>query len=103
MNWEYIYGQFEINLLLKIYCRSNKTLYTTVSLKPLPTDTVPNPIQLPTTVGDTVLYDSTGTDSNIAVTNGRTGPLTNGLLTLSDVPKSQWHSLQYIDIIKVLF
>ena len=52
------------------------------------------------------MYDSTGTDSNIAVTNGGTGPLTNGPdYTLSDVPKSQWHSLQYIDnysIIKVI-
>jgi len=32
-----------------------------------------------------------------------TGPLGDGLVTLSQLPKSRWHTLAHIDVIKVLY
>jgi U3 small nucleolar RNA-associated protein 21 len=87
---------------LGIFLWANKTLYSTVSLKPIPVDYQPSMIQLPSTGNEPVPCDRTGETTIGSTTGNVTGsPLCEGLLTLSALPKSQWHSLLYIDIIKV--
>jgi U3 small nucleolar RNA-associated protein 21 len=86
---------------LGIFLWANKTLYSTVSLKPIPVDYQPSMIQLPSTGNEPVPCDRTGETTIGSTTGNVTGsPLCEGLLTLSALPKSQWHSLLYIDIIK---
>lgn len=86
----YIYVQFYV-------FRSNKTLYSTVSLCPLSPDYIPSIVQLPSTADISTVVN----DSNLQEVPKKTGPLSHGLVTLSTLPKSQWQSLQCLNIIKV--
>ena len=105
---------------LGIYLWSNKTLYSHVSLRPLPTNHTPSVTELPTTAlieteteneergeGGFVI-DTKGSESqqisemltDDSPTENLT-PLSEGLVTLSSLPKSRWSNLQNLDIIKL--
>ena len=105
---------------LGIYLWSNKTLYSHVSLRPLPTNHTPSLTELPTTAlieteteneergeGGFVI-DTKGSESqqiselltDDSPTENLT-PLSEGLVTLSSLPKSRWSNLQNLDIIKL--
>ena len=105
---------------LGIYLWSNKTLYSHVSLRPLPTNHTPSLTELPTTAlieteteneereeGGFVI-DTKGSESqqiSEMLTDDSPAenltPLSEGLVTLSSLPKSQWSNLQNLDIIKL--
>ena len=94
---------------LGIYLWSNKTLYSHVSLRPLPPNYTPTFTLLPSTsivevekedVGAHYLESQTAqviTKEDITETSD---PLDDGLVTLSELPKSRWHNLLNLDTIK---
>ena len=104
---------------LGVYLWSNKTLYSHVSLHPLPPNHTPSLAELPTTALveeetdgeqreaggfeiDTKGYEPQDltamlTDNSLEES---TTPLSSGLVTLSNLPKSRWNNLQNLDIIK---
>ena len=117
---------------LGIYLWSNRTLYSHVSLRPLPSNHTPSTLALPhtavsceeeddelqesnrdsTDAGAT--FDPTTNSDPVADVGGTSSdhvpqesetqtsvpPLSSGLVTLSSLPKSHWHSLQHLDVIK---
>ena len=97
---------------LAIYLWSNRTLYSHVSLRPLPSDHTPSICELPhTTISedeecaqeeadDDKDRDDDGADVMKNYCMERSNPLEEGLVTLSNLPKSRWHNLQQLDIIK---
>ena len=104
---------------LGIYLWSNKTLYSHVSLRPLPPNHTPSLTELPTTalveeetdgeqreVGgfeiDTKGYEPRDLTAMLTDDSPEesTTPLSSGLVTLSNLPKSRWNNLQSLDIIK---
>ena len=97
------------------FCRTNRTLYGPVSLKPLPHNYKPRPLPLPLSgalendkdvleteatkeeseeEGDTEEELEYGSESS-------SEPLMEGLVTLSTLPKSHWASLPNLELIKV--
>ena len=106
---------------LGIYLWSNKTLYSHVSLRPLPPNHTPFLTELPTSAivevdteeseqreEGTFIIDTKGLeqqDTAKLVTEDsseeNTAPLSDGLVTLSNQPKSWWYNLQNLDIIKL--
>ena len=102
---------------LGIYLWSNKSLYSHVSLRPLPSDFTPSLIELPTTRAPEEEREEEREEEEVSV--GRkegpgeaegilsedmldpSSPLAEGLVTLSSLPKSRWSNLQHLDIIKV--
>ena len=102
---------------LGIYLWSNKSLYSHVSLRPLPSDFTPPLIELPTTRvpeeereeeregGDVSGGRKEGPGEAEETLSGEmldpSSPLAEGLVTLSSLPKSRWSNLQHLDIIKV--
>ena len=117
---------------LGIYLWSNRTLYSHVSLRPLPSNHTPSTLALPHTAvsyeeeeedklqennrdgtNADATFDPTTANSNL-VPDMETSldpqeseaptltppPLSSGLVTLSSLPKSHWHSLQHLDVIK---
>ena len=103
---------------LGIYLWSNKTLYSHVSLRPFPINHTPSLSELPTTaLIDTeneerraggFVIDTKGSESQ-QISEMLTDdspmenltPLSEGLVTLSSLPKSRWSNLQNLDIIKL--
>ena len=102
---------------LGVYLWSNKTLYSHVSLRPLPPNHTPTLTELPTTALEAdgeqreegaFEIDTKGSEpkdlSTILLAEGiseeNVAPLSDGLVTLSTLPKSRWHNLQNLDIIK---
>lgn len=101
---------------LGIYLWSNRTLYSHVPLRPLPADHTPSIARLPNTTVACEEEAEDETNSNLLTTGmteeTSTGhenetpehpvavPLADGLVTLSDLPKSRWHNLQQLDVIK---
>ena len=107
---------------LGIYLWSNKTLYSHVSLRPLPPDHTPSLTELPTDAivevdteeseqneeEEGFIIDTKGSETQDLTkllaedpsSEERTAPLSDGLVTLSTLPKSRWHNLQNLDIIK---
>lgn len=105
---------------LGVYLWSNKTLYSHVSLCPLPPNHTPLLTELP--VGAIVEVDTEENEQReegafTIDTKGsepqdlakllaedpseeKIAPLSEGLVTLSTLPKSRWHNLQNLDIIK---
>lgn len=98
---------------LGIYLWSNKSLYSHVSLRPLPSDFTPSLLELPTTRAPEETRDEEkvggereGKEDGVeASTHSDTSepptPLGKGLVTLSSLPKSRWYNLQHLDVIKV--
>ncbi|XP_065914594.1 WD repeat-containing protein 36-like isoform X2 [Dysidea avara] len=88
-----------------IYLWSNQTLYSQVSLKPLPKDYNPFTLPLPhtgspdQTATEDIITDHQDTEEE-EDTDQYTGPVGDGLVTLSQLPKSRWHTLAHIDVIK---
>lgn len=101
---------------LGIYLWSNKTMYSHISLRPLPSDYTPTFTDLPTTKITDHEQESNeitneGEDKTSEERSGKTDlehvlldspntPLSPGLVTLSSLPKSRWSNLQNLDIIK---
>eukprot|EP00117_Sycon_ciliatum_P046757 scpid15153/ scgid33462/ WD repeat-containing protein 36; T-cell activation WD repeat-containing protein len=102
---------------LGIYLWSNKTLYSQVSLRPLPADYTPLCIDMPTTTVideessdrhavadgvDTPMEESDGNSAADADDSHWKSPdqLANELITLSTLPRSRWHNLANLDIIR---
>lgn len=98
-----------------LFCRTNRTLYGPVSLKPLPHNYKPCPLPLPRSGALEDDKDILGaeTDEEDIKEEGDTGeefeqcsesssePLMEGLVTLSTLPKSHWASLPNLEVIKV--
>lgn len=96
---------------LGIYLWSNCTLYSHVSLVPLPTDYQPITVQLPTTsTGD---YEDSENEDDVTNGNDVTqeadqeiqpfkspDQLSDELVTLSLLPQSRWRNLTNLEIIK---
>ena len=105
---------------LGVYLWSNKTLYSHVSLRPLPPNYTPLLTDLPTTAlleveseseqreEGAFVIDTKGSESHhlsdMLTEDSRKEesmtPLCEGLVTLSTLPKSRWSNLQNLDIIK---
>ena len=106
---------------LGVYLWSNKTLYSHVSLRPLPPNHTPLLTELPTNAivevdteedehkeeEEGFIIDTKGSElQDLAKflaeehSDERTAPLSDGLVTLSTLPKSRWHNLQNLDVIK---
>ncbi len=102
---------------LGIYLWSNRTLYSHVSLRPLPASHTPSLYNLPSSAlsteedtnrkekGDdiTELVSKTTEDTSDITEDDITEevePLSEGLVTFSLLPKSRWCNLQHLDIIK---
>ena len=109
---------------LAVYLWSNRTLYSHVSLNPLPIDHIPSLIDLPHSKlsseeetrkkeledekGDFIedtSWKKENTDEGLVILRpdimGDCPPLSDGLVTLSCLPKSRWHNLQQLDVIKL--
>ena len=95
---------------LGIYLWSNRTLYSHVSLRPLPPNHTPSLTELPSSAIVEVdaeeseqreegafVMDTKGSEDP---SEENTAPLSDGLMTLSALPKSRWHNLQNLDVIK---
>ena len=105
---------------LSIYLWANRTLYSHVSLRPLPLNYTPSLFKLPNTaLSSEEEANKKEDDENESVTSEtelaeaqedddirgdeslkKVTPLSEGLVTLSTLPKSRWHNLQQLDIIK---
>ena len=98
------------------FCRTNRTLYGPVSLKPLPHNYKPRPLPLPRTGAleddKDVLATETDEEEEEDKEEGDRGedeqcsesssePLKEGLVTFSTLPKSHWASLPNLELIKV--
>ena len=106
---------------LGVYLWSNKTLYSHVSLCPLTPNHTPSLTELPTAAIVEVdteeskereegafVIDTKGSEPQDLAKLIAEDPseknivsLANGLVTLSTLPKSRWHNLQNLDIIKL--
>ena len=106
---------------LGIYLWSNKTMYSHVSLRPLPSDYTPTFTDLPTTritdqevenderMNQLEAVEDETKESQITEIDSlysediskQCTPLSEGLVTLSSLPKSRWSNLQNLDIIKL--
>lgn len=113
---------------LAVYVWSNRTLYCHISLTPLPADHTPSLIGLPHSMlyseeetrrkeledynegrdehltRDISLKKGDFDDGHVILRKkdimGESLPLAEGLVTLSRLPKSRWHNLQQLDVIK---
>lgn len=113
---------------LAIYLWSNRTLYSHISLRPLPANHTPSFIELPHTMlsgeeemkqkekdelederegvvpRDLSWKKAEGSDGHTTLHGDditrEFPPLAEGLVTLSCLPKSRWHNLQQLDVIK---
>ncbi|XP_077993533.1 WD repeat-containing protein 36-like [Glandiceps talaboti] len=92
---------------LGIYLWSNRSLYTHVSLNPLPDDYVPLEMSLPAThykgqdEGDEVSEDETMTTEDTMVTEFQSPQqISSDLVTLSLLPHSRWKNLTNLELIK---
>ncbi|XP_065834834.1 WD repeat-containing protein 36-like isoform X2 [Oscarella lobularis] len=96
---------------LGIYLWSNKTLYSQVSLRPLPVDYQPRVVDLPTTtsddnqsagLGESVAHAADVKDEVDADDDEESDAeqLADYLVTLSRLPNSRWKNLVHLDTIK---
>ncbi|KAG8505660.1 WD repeat-containing protein 36, partial [Galemys pyrenaicus] len=87
---------------LGIYLWSNISLYSVVSLRPLPTDYVPSVVTLPGTcqTQDLEVSEETIEQSDEMVTYDSPEQLNEQLVTLSLLPESRWKNLLNLDVIK---
>ncbi|KAJ6669733.1 hypothetical protein lerEdw1_000282 [Lerista edwardsae] len=86
---------------LGIYLWSNRSLYSLVSLRPLPADYEPSIVMLPGTCiaqDDDVLEEEEASDDIIEYDSPE--QLGDALVTLSELPESRWKNLLNLDIIK---
>ncbi|TKC48029.1 hypothetical protein EI555_014056, partial [Monodon monoceros] len=81
---------------------SNISLYSVVSLRPLPTDYVPSVVMLPGTcqTQDVELLEETTEPSDEMIEYDSPEQLNEQLVTLSLLPESRWKNLLNLDIIK---
>ncbi|KAM9253950.1 WD repeat-containing protein 36 isoform 3-T3 [Dugong dugon] len=87
---------------LGIYLWSNISLYSVVSLRPLPTDYVPSVVMLPGTcqTQDMELSEDTIEPSDEMIAYDSPEQLNEQLVTLSLLPESRWKNLLNLDVIK---
>ncbi|XP_037385232.2 WD repeat-containing protein 36 [Talpa occidentalis] len=87
---------------LGIYLWSNISLYSVVSLRPLPVDYVPSVVTLPGTcqTQDVELSEETIEQNDEMVTYDSPEQLNEQLVTLSLLPESRWKNLLNLDVIK---
>uniref|UniRef100_A0A452UMM3 WD repeat domain 36 n=1 Tax=Ursus maritimus TaxID=29073 RepID=A0A452UMM3_URSMA len=87
---------------LGIYLWSNISLYSVVSLRPLPTDYVPSVVMLPGTcqTQDVELSEETIEPSDEMIEYDSPEQLNEQLVTLSLLPESRWKNLLNLDVIK---
>ncbi|XP_036165773.1 WD repeat-containing protein 36 isoform X2 [Myotis myotis] len=87
---------------LGIYLWSNISLYSVVSLRPLPTDYVPSVVMLPGTcqTEDVELSEETIEPSDEMIEYDSPEQLNEQLVTLSLLPESRWKNLLNLDVIK---
>lgn len=86
---------------LGIYLWSNRSLYSLVSLRPLPADYEPSVVMLPgtcTVQDDDVIEEEETSDDMIEYDSPE--QLGDALVTLSELPESRWKNLLNLDIIK---
>ncbi|XP_072048834.1 WD repeat-containing protein 36-like [Amphiura filiformis] len=91
---------------LGVYLWSNKTLYSHVSLRPLPSDYTPTMVALP----GTSYQVKQETDEDMEPSDEAAEPMeeefqspdqiSRDLVTLSTLPNSRWQSLIHLDVIK---
>ena len=83
--------------------RTNRTLYTPVSLRPLPSSYKPSLVELPSTQPQSADEEQEEREEEEENEEERDplAPLADGLVTLSLLPKSRWYNLHNLDIIKV--
>uniref|UniRef100_A0A8D0KL04 WD repeat domain 36 n=2 Tax=Sus scrofa TaxID=9823 RepID=A0A8D0KL04_PIG len=81
---------------------SNISLYSVVSLRPLPTDYVPSVVMLPGTcqTQDIELSEETTEPSDEMIAYDSPEQLNEQLVTLSLLPESRWKNLLNLDVIK---
>ncbi|XP_033279649.1 WD repeat-containing protein 36 isoform X2 [Orcinus orca] len=81
---------------------SNISLYSVVSLRPLPTDYVPSVVMLPGTcqTQDVELLEETTEPSDEMIEYDSPEQLNEQLVTLSLLPESRWKNLLNLDVIK---
>uniref|UniRef100_A0ABI7XZM7 WD repeat domain 36 n=1 Tax=Felis catus TaxID=9685 RepID=A0ABI7XZM7_FELCA len=81
---------------------SNVSLYSVVSLRPLPTDYVPSVVMLPGTcqTQDVELSEETIEPSDEMIEYDSPEQLNEQLVTLSLLPESRWKNLLNLDVIK---
>lgn len=99
---------------LGIYLWCNRSMYSHLSLRPLPADFVPSLVNLPSTIVEDVegndswkekdeeshpSEDKTQ-DQHIPEEDVAVVPISKGLLTLSALPKSRWCNLELLDTIR---
>lgn len=101
---------------LGIYLWCNRSVYSHLSLRPLPADFLPHLVDLPSSVvldeeekingwkgmgpEEGNLQEVKGQDG-IVPEQGQVVPISKGLLTLSALPKSRWHNLELLDTIRL--
>ncbi|KAF3828389.1 hypothetical protein GH733_005086, partial [Mirounga leonina] len=87
---------------LGIYLWSNISLYSVVSLRPLPTDYIPSVVMLPGTcqTQDVELSEETIEPSDEMIEYDSPEQLNEQLVTLSLLPESRWKNLLNLDVIK---
>ncbi|XP_003223040.1 WD repeat-containing protein 36 [Anolis carolinensis] len=86
---------------LGIYLWSNRSLYSLVSLRPLPADYVPSVVMLPGTCpSQDVDVTEEEETSDEMVEYDSPDQLGEALVTLSTLPESRWKNLLNLDIIK---
>nr|XP_025147926.1 WD repeat-containing protein 36 isoform X2 [Bubalus bubalis] len=87
---------------LGVYLWSNISLYSVVSLRPLPTDYVPSVVMLPGTcqTQDVELSEETVEPSEEMIEYDSPEQLNEQLVTLSLLPESRWKNLLNLDVIK---
>ncbi|MFT7815671.1 WD repeat-containing protein 36 [Arapaima gigas] len=87
---------------LGIYLWSNKTLYSMVSLRPLPSDFEPAAVVLPGTcsVQDDITEEDKDESSDEMIEYVSLEQLDKHLVTLSLMPDSRWKNLLNLDVIK---
>jgi U3 small nucleolar RNA-associated protein 21 len=91
---------------LGVYLWTNSTLYSFVSLRPLPADYRPSLVELPTSkhqlTGEEATHNHELMDVDDCLTGHFMSPpqISDALVTLSALPPSRWHNLLQLDIIK---
>lgn len=87
---------------LGIYLWSNISLYSVVSLRPLPADYVPSVVMLPGTcqTQDVEVSEETVEPSDEMIEYDSPEQLNEQLVTLSLLPESRWKNLLNLDVIK---
>ncbi|XP_062509636.1 WD repeat-containing protein 36-like [Corticium candelabrum] len=90
---------------LGVYLWSNRFMYSAISLRPLPPNYQPEMLAMPTTgeqqIGGQILSQPHGEIVDMLQLKFKTpDQLAEELVSLSELPRSRWHNLIHLDIIK---